>query len=275
MQIDLVIPTIGRVEPLRRLLESLRTQVYKNFRILLADQNPSWVLDTLLNEYSCDLSIQRMLLSQCGASAARNALLPLVSGDIVAFPDDDCFYQPDTLEGVRRFFQTHSEYGAVLGVWHPSAHAGKLPAPCLAPLRQENRFSIFKGAGTLVQFFRRDAVMAAGSFDEQLGPGSGLPYGCGEDTDFLLRVINAGYSVGRTPQIRVYHDSVDPNLAGMAVKAYAYGRGRTYLLKKHAFPAWFIAGNIIYPLWRMLIEGPQSYRYRWQMLRGRIEELFR
>ena len=38
---DLLIATIGRNEELDRLFTSLEGQSYKNFRILLADQNPA------------------------------------------------------------------------------------------------------------------------------------------------------------------------------------------------------------------------------------------
>lgn len=63
---------------------------------------------------------------------------------------------------------------------------------------------LFVRGETYVQFHRRSATIAIGMFDPELGPGTGLPYGCGEDTDYLLRAANHG-PVYRAPAIRVFH----------------------------------------------------------------------
>ena len=125
MKVSLVVPTIGRSAPLVQLLESLRRQSFHDFEILLVDQNPPGYLDACLAPFK-DLPMTRMRISPCGVSSARNAALPLVSGQVVGFPDDDCHYEPDTLSEVVRFFELDNGSG---GFWasggRPPSHSAK------------------------------------------------------------------------------------------------------------------------------------------------------
>ena len=95
----MLIATLGRKGELDRLFTSLGEQTYKKFRIFLADQNPSGYLDDMLARHS-SLPITRIMLPPQGVSVARNALLEQAGADIIVFPDDDCWYAPDTLERV-------------------------------------------------------------------------------------------------------------------------------------------------------------------------------
>jgi len=193
---SLLIATVNRAEPLRRLLASLEEQSYHDFEILIADQNPPGFLDELYAEFQNTLPLRVITVPDKGVSQARNALLPHAQGQLVAFPDDDCWYEPETLEQVRAFFAANPHVYAVLGQWHDPAGSIRLQASG----RAINRFSAFRRGGTLVQFYRKAVVDAVGGFDPELGPGTGLPYGCGEDTDYVLRALAAGFTVVFTPK---------------------------------------------------------------------------
>ena len=122
----LCIATVGRIRELDRLLTSLEQQTCTDFHIYLADQNAPGMLDAMLQKHA-DLQITRILLPSRGVSIARNALLSLVEEEeVIMFPDDDCWYAPDTLAQVVEAFQRHPEAGAVLGYWTPSP---QLPQP--------------------------------------------------------------------------------------------------------------------------------------------------
>lgn len=238
--IDLLVATIGRANELDRLLTSLETQTCKNFRILLADQNPPDYLDDMLASHS-SLPITRIMLPPQGVSVARNALLEQARADIIIFPDDDCWYAPDTLERVCETFAAYPSCGALLGVWtsSPSVYASGVAEGVVS------RAGLFQLAGTCVQFYRREAVIGI-RFDPQLGPGTGLPYGCGEDTDYLL-YAHARTEVRRYAKIRVFHPSPKENQPS-SQKVASYAAGRMYLLKKHGFSWLFILFNVLYPL---------------------------
>lgn len=269
--IDLLIATVGRKKELDRLLASLAMQTYRHFRILLADQNPLGYLDDILARHSC-LPIKRVLLPSQGVSLARNILLEHAEGDIIAFPDDDCWYAPDTLERVLKNFLLYPSCGALLGVWTDSPGA---PPPRICEGKVRSRVGLFYFAGTCVQFYRKDAIENI-RFDPQLGPGTGLPYGCGEDTDFLLYVY-ARTEVRRYKEIQVFHPAPQKNIPPRK-KIDSYAAGRTYLLKKHKFSLLFILSTVLYPLVLIPIDilryGKKYGEYRWHMFIARCKSLF-
>lgn len=268
--IDLLVATLGRVSELDRLLTSLEGQTYKNFRVLLADQNPPGFLDEMLARHP-GLSINRIMLPSRGVSIARNILLEKADGDIIVFPDDDCWYAPDTLDRVRESFGRHTSCGALLGVWSspPDIHVHGVPDGIVG------RAGLFLLAGTCVQFFRRETIDGI-RFDPLLGPGTDLPYGCGEDTDFLL-YVHARTIVRRYRKIRVFHPSPKDALP-LAQKVANYAAGRMYLLKKHNFSKLFVLFNVLYPLCLVpadaLRYGKAHALYRWRMFRERLRNWY-
>lgn len=262
----LCIATVGRIRELDRLLTSLAQQTCTAFHIYLADQNAPGTLDAMLQKHA-DLQITRILLPSRGVSTARNALLSLIEEEFIIFPDDDCWYAPDTLAQVAEAFQRHPQAGTVMG---KSIDTSPVSPPCGqdTPVSQ---IGTFKNGETYLQFFRAEVVKDL-RFDPRLGPGTGLPYGCGEDTDYLLEAHKRA-PVWRCPSIRVFHPSPDTHVPSDA-KIASYAAGRMYLLKKHAFPLWFRCANVLYPLCMLpmdaLRKGRKAARYRWRMFVERL-----
>ncbi len=264
--ISLLVATLGRQKELDNLLTSLEKQTYKNFHVVIADQNPKGFLDEILARHAT-VPITHLLLPAKGVSLARNALFAHANGNIIAFPDDDCWYAADTLESVVAVFRDAPQCGALLGIWTASPNA---PLPQL-PEGTVKRRGLFQLAGTCVQFYRREAV-ANLRFDPQLGPGTALPYGSGEDTDFLLCAYQQA-EVRRSSRIRVFHPSPKEAIPAPQ-KVASYAAGRMYLLQKHKFPLWFVLANILFPLGVLPLDavryGKPWVRYRWTMFRERL-----
>lgn len=263
----LCIATVGRITELDRLLTSLEQQTCTNFHIYLADQNAPGTLDAMLQKHA-GLQMTRILLPSRGVSIARNALLSLVEDEnILIFPDDDCWYAPDTLAQVAEAFQRHPQAGTVMGKSIDASPA----SPSCGQDASVSQIGTFKHGETYLQFFRAEVVKDL-RFDPRLGPGTGLPYGCGEDTDYLLEAHKRA-PVWRCPSIRVFHPSPDTHVPSDA-KIASYAAGRMYLLKKHAFPLWFRCANVLYPLCMLpldaLRKGRKAARYRWRMFVERL-----
>ena len=53
-------------------------------------------------------------------------------------------------------------------------------------------------------FLRREVVRDY-SFDESLGVGAGTPWGAGEETDYLLRLLEDGHRIFYDPAIAIWH----------------------------------------------------------------------
>lgn len=265
-RIDLLVATLGRREELRRLLESLRVQRFRDFRVILADQNPTEYLRDMLSEFSeLDITVRHM--EPCGVSAARNALFADIQGDIIAFPDDDCWYDENTLACLVKIFQNDANIGGVLGV-HAEIQTKARPPRQLAHL------DCFFHSETYLQFFRREVTTSVGEFDAQLGPGTGLPYGCGEDTDYLLRAYATCHKIIRSSAAHIHHPLVNLRREH-STKTINYAQGRMYLLRKHHMPLWFTLCNIAYPLLQCmpaLLRGDKmQLSYRWCMFHGRLK----
>jgi hypothetical protein len=332
VKFSLLVVTTDRLPLVDRLLRSLAAQTYGNFEVILV-HGPACTEEARASAGKFPGLDIRLRPSQDHClSRSRNSALPDATGDIIAFPDDDCVYCPDTLENAASLFNAHPEADVLLaarkdlreeveearidsfcGGSAPSNSPGRgmiplhprlaLPrvtvegsrpkqgqeqsfppmredsprvhleasdaeklrvkghhAPCgvqgqspcrgtgAAPLRLVNRYAAFRRSGTIVQFYRKQCVEAVGPFDERLGPGTGLPYGCGEDTDYLLRALAAGFGVYRARSVVVRHAPFAVRDPGIGAKIEAYARGRMYLLRKHSLPLWFVLANIAWPL---------------------------
>lgn len=265
----LVLTSTGREAELRRLLRSLRDQEMKDFIIFSGDQSAG-KLDRLWPEFQ-DLPLVVIPLPRRGVSWARNALSRIAlagNPEFVAYPDDDCWYAPDTLQkAASALAKKKSGLDALVGSW--SAGSGKRPRDRTGAI---SRYSAFSRGETYVQFYRASLVRNVGEWDESLGPGTGLPYGCGEDTDFLLRALKLSDRIMRVPEVRVFHP-----LPGMGHQLrdrwISYARGRMRLLRKHNFPLMFRLANVLWPLARIPLERPGRWPYRLAMFSGRLTGL--
>src|SRR5918992_619092 len=108
-------PTMGRRKEPERFLASLTAQTFRNFELIVVDQNPDDRLAPVLKAYGDLYPILHLRTKREGASAVRNEGLEYSCSDMVAFPDDDCRYPPDLLEKVARFFDRHLEVDALTG----------------------------------------------------------------------------------------------------------------------------------------------------------------
>lgn len=261
---------------MRRLFRSLIEQEYKDFSVVLVDQNPFGYLDPILREFSGSLNHSVVRIIEAGASNARNVGMRPLEGDIIAFPDDDCFYDARTLSRVVEAFRRTPQCDVLIGCLRPPLEASVdfEQTDAHFELTARSRYSVFKNAGTAVHFYRRRTVDAVGLFDERLGPGAGTPYVSGEDTDYLVRAVDLGFTVMGCPVVNVYHPPVATGAPNLSAKAYGYGRGRGFILRKHSFPWWFVGLNLVHPVLTMPGKDLGLIRYKWHMLRGRMAELF-
>ncbi len=147
--ISLVVCTLGRKEPLRRLLNSLAGQTYRPFEIIVVDQNAHDYLDAVLDDFP-SLPIIRVR-SEKGLSRGRNAGLGRTCGTIIGFPDDDCWYDANVLQSVAKFFAARPETDLLSGRTLDAqgrqsstaiaTKAGRLHAPTYSPPETRTRFS--------------------------------------------------------------------------------------------------------------------------------------
>jgi glycosyltransferase involved in cell wall biosynthesis len=229
--LSLLVCTIDREAELERLLLSLCKQRYRNFEVILVDQNPDERLSPLISRFAGALNIQRVR-SERGLSRSRNVGLGLCRGDIVALPDDDCWYPASLLDRIVRVFQEHPEAGFLVGRWQDPAGNdmfGRWPDTARPVLEQH----VWTRAISFTTFLRRPTICRVGPFDERLGVGAGTPWGAGEETDYLLRAMECGIGGWFDPACVVHHPPPERFSSRAASRAFSYGRGIGFVLRKH------------------------------------------
>src|SRR5262245_18066114 len=182
MRFSLLLATLSRTAEMQPFLDSLASQTWRDFELIVVDQNSDSRLDDVLEPYQDRFEIRRLRCAR-GHSRALNFGLAHATGDFVGFPDDDCWYNPDTLERVAAFFQRHPESSGLTGreIVKPEFSSGGRWD--LRPGRL-TRGNVWRRAITFTIFLRRRAATGV-AFDETLGVGAGSQWGAGEETDYL------------------------------------------------------------------------------------------
>src|SRR5450756_1841604 len=114
MRFSLIVATLQRTTELRRLFASLERQAYRDFEVIVVDQNPDDRLLPIIGAFAAKLTIRRLTCAP-GLWRARNVGLREAKGDIVSFPDDDCWYDGGLLAIVNQRLTDHPEWDGVLG----------------------------------------------------------------------------------------------------------------------------------------------------------------
>ncbi|WP_348649456.1 glycosyltransferase family 2 protein [Methylobacterium aquaticum] len=235
--VSLLVCTKGRSAQLERLFESLLAQTCPDFEVVLVDQNEPGTLEPIVGRYRDRLGIDHAR-SAPGLSRARNVGLARCRGDLVAFPDDDCWYPPGLVAEVVRLFAEHPEADAVTGRTLDATGRESLGAFLAADQAVDRRNVWFSGNSNGL-FVRRAAARAVGGFDETLGVGAPTPFRSGEETDFLLRLLAQGRRVVFRHGLVVHHDQVAE--AGRHTRAADYARGFGRVLRLHRYGLLYLA----------------------------------
>lgn len=241
---SLVMATFGRVVEVERFLQTLGQQSYQSFELIVIDQNLDDRLIPILNTYRESFPIIH-LRSERGLSRARNLGLRHIQGKIVGFPDDDCWYPPDLLERVMRFFEENPSFDGITGrsvdgEGNPSATKWDTNPGSV------DFFNVWKRGISFSIFFRIKVIKKVGDFDETLGVGAGTPWGAGEETDYLLRALKEGYIIRYDPSLVVYHPQPIKRYDVQAIeRARTYSAGIGRVLRKHRYPLWFVVYQLL------------------------------
>jgi glycosyltransferase involved in cell wall biosynthesis len=263
---SLVCATVNRFDEVNNLLASLTKQDFKDFEIIIVDQNNGDKLENIVKTYSERIRIVYVKSPYKGLSFNRNIGLKYAKGKILCFPDDDCEYKTDTLAFVYNFFANNTKYDFFTFNFEDKLSAYKNFRSNKSDI---TFFNFYSSAISFTIFVRKEAF-GRFQFDEQLGVGA--MFGAGEEGDLiicLLKKRKVGFYNGL---YTIYHPK--------ATKGYDIKRGYTYGLGHGAFfkktvvyykkwflfiqYCWFIARNIV-----ALFILPQK-NYYFNSLKGKI-----
>jgi GT2 family glycosyltransferase len=249
LRFSLVLSTIGRKQELARFCAWLDEQTYRNFELILVDQSEGDELVEIVRRFGDKFAIIH-LRSKRGLSRGRNLGMKAATGELIGFPDDDCWYEKDLLERVAAAFDTfpavqvltgmaRDETGAPMGRW--DRRAGTI-----------TRTNVWRRAVSMTIFVRQHVMEAVGQFDERLGVGSDTPFGSGEETDILIRIIDLGFTGVYDPTLTVYHPNKKYLPEGVD-RSFGYGSGMGFVLAKSHSSLTIIGWALVRPLMAAII----------------------
>jgi glycosyltransferase involved in cell wall biosynthesis len=189
--VSIVVPAFNAAATIRESIVSALNQTHRNTEVIVIDDGSAdQTRDIVASLMRGDARIQYFHQANSGVAAARNLGIAKAQGDFVATLDADDLWYPTKLTRQLERFQSSgpetalvyawcswiNEYSDVVGCAPPSQFEGNiLPQMCLGNV-------IISCSNALI---RRDALIAAGGFDETLRSRGGQ--GC-EDWKLYLQI---------------------------------------------------------------------------------------
>jgi GT2 family glycosyltransferase len=207
IRVSVIIATYGRDDELKRAIESVLSQDFDGFELLVVDQTThhSAAIRSYLEDQA-DRRFQYFLVAPPSLPAARNFGLERARGEVVVYVDDDVELKPDFIAGHYRTYAEDNLIGAVAGkVMTPGE-------PKTTTLLHITRAGLNRGGLdydrdswiTTTQgcnmSFRADALRAIGGFDTAY---IGNAYR--EESDACYRLRRLGYKIAFRPSAALTH----------------------------------------------------------------------
>lgn len=252
IKISLVIATLGRSSEIDRLFHSLVGQEFASFEVILVDQNSDNRLESIARgNWPFPVNWIRTPNIR-GLSRARNIGWKAARGELIIFPDDDCWYPPWLL---LRGTNLLSALKADILTGRAADEDGNDINGRYSHLPHNiNRSNVWVSGIEWVMLFKISALLAVNGFDEDVGVGASTPWQACEGQDILLRALDRGLICCFDPALYGHHANFDetPSKAKRA-KGRAYGRGLGYVMRLHRYKFISAANWISRPLVRLLL----------------------
>lgn len=188
---DVIIPTLGRAQWLKKVLKDLSEQTLKPANVIIIEQvrgnNLNTELDFLLNTDGYKFNIIHEVINQLGACNARNLALENVVSEWVFFADDDIEISHNSCEKALSMCE-------------------KLEIDCLnVAVFQKNENLIEQDIPVLWESFSSGAAFVRKKIVSNLRFDLNLEFGYGEDTDFGHQIRNLGTNIFYTTHVSFLH----------------------------------------------------------------------
>lgn len=246
---SIVVPIYNRPEELAELLESLTNQRFKNFEVLVVEDNSPMKSDLVVKRFEDKLDIRYFFIPGTDRSYRRNYGMQEAKGEYFILFDSDCVIPVGYLEAVDAALLEH-------------------PVDCFGgPDNADDNFSDMQKAVnySMTSFFTTGGIRGGAKQMEKFNPRSfnmgisrkafaltgGFRSMIGEDIDFSLRVREAGMETKLFREAFVYHKRrVD--LSKFYIQTNTFGKARIVLTKAHPgslkavhlLPVAFVLGHL-------------------------------
>lgn len=274
MKVSLILATLGRDKEVAEFLASLQNQSYKNFELIVIDQNRDGKIDAIVESFADRFELRHVKVDFTGNARARDHGIGLANGRIIGFPDDDCMYDQDVLKKVVAEFAGRGRMAIlVAGSYDFSSSRFSIGVNS----RKAGYFSRLRMMGVeFTQFFDVERVdRRQFHLDHDFGIGS--KYSGGEGFELLYRLLRAGDAAFYTPDIKIYHADKDHYKLGTGrMLMYSTGVGayiRKFANQHDVFILYYIVRKmLVAPVLKMLLAAfmlnPKRLAYSFYNLVG-------
>jgi glycosyltransferase involved in cell wall biosynthesis len=272
--ISLVVATLGRTAELEKLFKSLAAQDRADFEVIVVDQNTDDRLVPLC-QGDWPFPVRRIHTPTArGLSRARNAGLKIAQGELIIFPDDDCWYPPFLLSrGIT--LMSAAQVDVLTG--RAADEAGNdINGRYSRVPHNIDRSNVWISGIEWVMLFKKAALLAVNGFDEEVGVGASTPWQACEGQDILLRILDEGLKGRFDPDFYGHHprfEDIAPK--AMQAKGRSYGRGLGYVLRIHRYGLVAAANWVGRPLVRLTLAALsgdfERCKYFFNVALGRLE----
>jgi glycosyltransferase involved in cell wall biosynthesis len=207
--VSVIIPTYNRAELVREALESVFSQTFGNFEVIVVDNGSTDHTREVLAQFAD--RIRTVLTDRSSIGSARNEGIQRARGEYLAFLDNDDLWKPEKLERHLKFAQDHREcvltYTDAIQFSkqgeYPKSFVERFPALC-------NPADIFGPMITEYAIPLTSTILVKTSFLRKTGLLFPVEVGTIEDLDLFLRILMSGGKFAYLPErltMRRLHES--------------------------------------------------------------------
>ncbi|MDR1594660.1 MAG: glycosyltransferase [Prevotellaceae bacterium] len=252
MDFSVIVPVYNRPDEVDELLNSLERQTCKDFEVIIVEDGSTLPCDSVVAKYTSSLNIRYFFKENSGPGPSRNFGADKSRGSYLIFFDSDCVIPEKYFEEVGKELDRLPDTGVFGGADNASDSFTKIQKAINYSMTSFlTTGGIRGGSKRLDKFYPRTFNLGVKKdvFDDVRGF-SAMRYG--EDIDFSIRVIKAGYSCRFFPLAWVYHKRrTDLRKFFRQVHHSGVARIDLYILYPeslklvHVLPSVFVAGNIL------------------------------
>ncbi len=231
-EITVVITTRNRGDKLFSAIESIFSNDYENFKVVVVDQSTDDVTKKSVNNYINDKKLTYIMSDIPGCSRGRNVGIENSESELIAITDDDCVVPRNWLQSITEAFEIDERVGIVFGNVTPGEYdksRGFIPTYI-----RENSYTAhsikdkhnLEGISACMGL-RKSMWEELNGFDHMLGVGA--YFKSGEESDLTIRALLHGYSVYETPSVSLVHNGFRNWEEGFKlIESYWYGTGAMF-----------------------------------------------
>lgn len=253
MKYSLIIPVYNRPDEVSELLASIAAQSFRDFEILVVEDGSSVKCEDIVNQYKDKLNIKYLYKENGGPAMARNYAAERAEGDYLLILDSDTVLPEGYFEAIENYLAQNDS----------DAFGGPdRGGDDFTPVQKAISYSMTSffttggirgGKRKITRFFPRSFNMGVRrEVFAKLGGFSAMRFG--EDVDFSMRVVEAGFTTALIPDAWLYHKR-RTDFRKFFRQVRNSGKARISLTRRHPgslrlvhlFPLGFVVLSLILP----------------------------